>query len=391
MAPDQAVTPAPSWLGQVSLSFEKQIDGWCLYPDRPTERAIVDLLVDGVARRAVTAAQPRPDLRALGMGDGYCGFLLPLPEGAWQEGGQTVVEVRERRFERLIGRVVIGTDKAGPQQRRMAGIERALRTMTGQAEALAQKSDRGLAEQMGHLGRDLLYLSSRPQSRADWHRYPGLTGGHDRVAAIPRSDLGWCAAPQVSVVVPSSHNIVRTATLLREAAWALRPISAEFILLDDGAQPLNALLPTRVRHLRLVRADEGADQSSSLDLAALSARGIWLAIAKPEQLSVAGLSEACASARHQTTYIDIGTDMGTLRRNTDGALSACEDQLPHGGLRCLIARDAFLAMGGFGRATTEDAMWVEFVDRARAVGHQVVGWQAPRRFRPLRHASGAME
>ena len=76
------------------------ISGWALNLRRPGERVSLDLLVDGEVVDTVVADQPRPDLAAHGMGDGFSAFRLPLkPDTAFSEPRQVSVVVSGTRLE----------------------------------------------------------------------------------------------------------------------------------------------------------------------------------------------------------------------------------------------------------------------------------------------------
>ena len=53
--------------------------GWAFDFTNPQSRVAVELLADGVVIDRMTAAKPRPDLEALGLVDGRCGFRFILP------------------------------------------------------------------------------------------------------------------------------------------------------------------------------------------------------------------------------------------------------------------------------------------------------------------------
>src|SRR4051794_19613271 len=99
-------TGLPACVGQIQLVFGSSIDGWCWYPDRPAERALVDVVVNGRILATTKAARMRTDLRDFAGCDGYCGFSVALGEAVMAAPGGVVIEVRERRLGQVIGRVV---------------------------------------------------------------------------------------------------------------------------------------------------------------------------------------------------------------------------------------------------------------------------------------------
>lgn len=57
--------------------------GWVCDPSAPGRRLTLEALVDGRPVASVRADSFRPDLRRLGLGDGYAGFRLAFPEGCF--------------------------------------------------------------------------------------------------------------------------------------------------------------------------------------------------------------------------------------------------------------------------------------------------------------------
>ncbi len=57
-----------------------RIAGWACVPGHSGRRVTVSVLDDGDVIATGLADLPRPDVRDAGYGDGWCGFILPLPE-----------------------------------------------------------------------------------------------------------------------------------------------------------------------------------------------------------------------------------------------------------------------------------------------------------------------
>src|SRR4051794_17829762 len=105
----------PACVGQIQLLFERNIDGWCWYPDLPAERALVDVLVNDRIVASTKAARMRTDLRDFEGCDGYCGFSVSLGDAVTALQGGVVIEVRERRLRQTIGRIVRPDAFVAPQ------------------------------------------------------------------------------------------------------------------------------------------------------------------------------------------------------------------------------------------------------------------------------------
>ena len=357
---------SPTCAGEFHLTSDDGLEGWCWYPDQPEERAAVELLVDGKVVRAARATRFLQNRRDLGTGDGYCGFWFPLPSEIGREGVRTILEVRERRSQQIFGRVVFGSNDRA-QHLRLDAVEAALTAAGDTLQQLPRTP--AFSSQLQELSQILLHLATRPHDRAQ-PQTPGLAACLERIAFVPASDLGWSPAPHVSVIVPSpASDVAGLAATLRDASRALAGLGAELILLDDGALPMAALLPTRLRHLQLVRTPPasrpGAAPGSALNAAAAVARGAFLAVTQPGGPSPAGLREAAADAAQ-----------GTLGLEAAGSDPEHADFRRHR-LCCLVSREDLFAMGGFDPVLREEAMWSDLAAKAEALGMQVRRWTAP--------------
>src|SRR6476620_6139153 len=133
----------PACIGQAHLLFERNIDGWCWYPDQPGERALVDVLVNGRIVAATKAAQMRTDLRELEGCDGYCGFSVSLGDVAAMPEGEVIVEVRERRLQQTIGRILRPEVFVDPQlETRLQRVKVMLDTISGGIDGATAKDFR---------------------------------------------------------------------------------------------------------------------------------------------------------------------------------------------------------------------------------------------------------
>ncbi len=358
-------------LSQSTISTDGKWEGWCWYPDRPEERAVVEVFVGARSIRAVRAARLRTDVRDLGMGDGYCGFQLPLPAKD-QLPGYAIVEVRERRFGRVIGRVVLGED--GSRATKELRLTSAATALDGADAALAALSTTlpMRSAPLEELGAMLSHVSRRPQPSADSSQVGVFAVCQQQMAVVPDTELGWSACPHVSLVVRPALgdvclDVMTLAGAIRDAARALGRVGAEIILLDDGTLPLAKLLPSRLRHLRLVVSPPGSPPGVGLNAAALTARGTWLAFVRPAAVGTAQLSEAVQAAADGTSYM--------------ATTAADPEAIPqHHPLQSLVARDVFHEMGGFDPRLNEPDIWTDLLDKAVSIDQRIIRWK------PARHA-----
>jgi len=390
-------------LGHLDVSADGRLDGWCCLPDQPGHRAIVDIVVDGQAVQSVIATRLRPDLRDLGMGDGYCGFQIPLL--ARQPRTARVVEARERSLGFVFGRALLPGD---PVARRAEGRLDAVADRLAASAASLALAYRGqpasVAESFGLLGPALLRGHAAAVGPGGTPPVPGLAAAQRAISRIPMADLGQVARPRISILGHAAAPVDDLAAALRQAAAALAGLEAEFLLLDDGSQPLAWLLSTRLRGLALIRRQARLDAGAFLNAGLCAARGDQLAVlSDPTRVDAHALAHLLAPADPGTVHLGATIGRHLREAGLDGF-----DEPPAGeadveadlaGMACVLARQSFHRIGGFAeRADEQDGdvwqaagIWVDFALRARALGLQLVVWPARRRFResPVApHAAG---
>ena len=359
MAPDLLSSP----VGTMHLSDEGAIEGWCLYLDRPDERAWVELVVNGRVVRSMRATRLCPDRRDIGMGDGYCGFSFPfsLPTS---ESERVILEVREQRRAVVIGRLILGGDDRA-RSRRLEAIAASL-SMADQI--LAQlRVDSGLGDSMDALGQTLLYLAGRPKDKRRLG-LPGLQAGLAQISEIPGMNLGWRPEPTFSVVIPAEGDAAALANSIRTVAHALTGLGAEFLLIDDGERGFATLLPTRLRNLNLIRVASSATLGAAFNAAAAAARGKFLIFARRDGPRPADLNDALERA--QSGQLEIDADLAP-------DVKSAAPYLVRHALQCIVSREDFAALGGFDPMPSEAQTWRFFVAKALALGLKIAPWASP--------------
>jgi hypothetical protein len=369
------------------MAADGRLDGWCCLPDQPDHRAIVDIVVDGEAVQSVIATRLRPDLRDLGMGDGYCGFQIPLL--VRQPSTARVVEARERSLGCVFGRVLLPGDAVA---RRAEGRLDALADRLAASSASLARAYRGrpasVAESFGLLGPALL------RGPAGTPPVPGLAAAQRAISRIPMADLGQVARPRISILGHAAAPVDDLAAAWRQAAAALAGLEAEFLLLDDGSQPLAWLLPTRLRALGLIRRQARLGGGAFLNAGLCAARGEQLAVlSDPTRVDAYALARLLAAADPHTVHLG-----GTIGRHLrEAGLDGFDEpadvdvEADLAGMACVLARQSFHRIGGFAeRAEDQGAdvwqaagLWVDFALRARALGLRLAVWPARRRFREI--------
>ncbi|HLZ08143.1 MAG TPA: hypothetical protein VKT80_06100, partial [Chloroflexota bacterium] len=94
--------------GDAELGGDGVLQGWCWKPLEPTERPVVEILIDERVVATSVASRFREDLRTRKIGDGYYGFMATLSKSFAEAGGRFVVTARERRSGRCFWRHIRG-------------------------------------------------------------------------------------------------------------------------------------------------------------------------------------------------------------------------------------------------------------------------------------------
>jgi hypothetical protein len=276
-------TAQPPLRGHLHQHEDGALDGWCWAPDRPTDRLVVEVLVEDRVAVSMVAAMFRSDVLAQGCGDGCHGFALRLPPGL-NAAGECLITARERRSRRVFGRAVRRFPGEPPGVARIAAVEADLAGAWSQAATLRAR-----------LAAPLPSTSAR------------VALGQLAGQLTLRAGLRVCTPAPLHLPRPSSNpslGIVLTppdAATARQQLAALRPVlgtvDAEVLLADAGADPDTARLPAEARHLRYLRDPAASAPGEALALAEAGLRARWLillAAAAPSGASVLALARALA-------------------------------------------------------------------------------------------------
>jgi hypothetical protein len=372
--------------GDLELKPDGTIEGWVWSCDRPDERLVAEVLVDGVRVGAVAAAAFRRDLVAQGIGDGQYGYRLSLPPGTIPADGPVVVSARDQASQQEFARIV----RQGPAlaARHRAALEAAAEQMqelwAGLEALLAGRAGTSKADQMRTaFGQLAALLAARALARDKTAPLaPAIAlDGLSRVAGL--LDLPLIGAPALSLVMPAGRNAVATLRRIAALAPALTAAEAEIVLIDDGADPATALLPALAPNLVYLRA-HGPDQiADTLAEAARSARGTVVAVleAEPRQPSATALlALAHATGGAPRTVLLGATALAACRRVE--ALDAAPPDCPAPGrlgLRIALPGDLLVRAGGLEPAMMDGAA-LESADlwlRCRLLGADALAWREP--------------
>ena len=286
-------------------SEEGWVSGWAWYPNEPSRRASLDVLVDDTPVGTTRASMFRADLQRAGIGDGRYAFAFALPWSVLARKGEMTLSVRDAATGAPFGQpVVVQIGRLVEVEERIDGLERQVRLL--QARLVEQEQAADTADQ-DRAARELF------RSVAAFFHDLGEAPNTTSPAGVSlRHAVGAVldAHAPLAFAVP----VTARATLLLRAAARDRLYAclaglqeagvdrfADIVLLDDGRYGADvALLPAIVRNLRYVRLGPGADAAAARTAVARDGRGEALVVLSPElhpaSDAVAALLDALADA-----------------------------------------------------------------------------------------------
>lgn len=333
-------------LGQLQDSGDGKLDGWCWSPDRPSERAVVELLVNGHLTASFTAARFSEKLREQAVGDGFHAFSFPMSYGDEVSLGDIVVlEARERASQVLIGRVV---RRRGEMHR---GASETVARVAADVDDLGSALGRIGEPEKGGVLRELgLFLQTkgrawpaagrRPNERFELgaclellHREPPVVFQH---ADRPR----WVFVLIAEVCREALHTLRRLRPVLDATGGAV-------VVLDTGADPLTSLLPTRTRNAAYLREPSGERLANALNAAVLAHPAESVVIARGFDASA---SFRIAPAQHRSSSgVLLGPEPSRLLRSLKLPVAG-RGELDHptpGSVELVVSTAVLREAGGF--------------------------------------------
>ncbi len=375
-------------LGQLERSDRGRLEGWCWSPAEPRERLVVDVYVNGVFHVAATAARMNTALRDRGVGDGQHWFSLPMPQAASLD-APLMIEARERVSQYLFGRLVI---RRGPGAAQMAprvdALAAQIRRLRHEIDGLATPRPAGLSpSDIANLGR-LVKLSDLGQVLM---RHSGLVAqvaasthddelaqGVKEIESIAAVRLPYIAAPALSLIVCPQADAQATAEACSALAPVLAALAAELILVDDGACPQSALLPTRIDNLKYLRTPGVGLGGAAMNAAAR--------VARAERLVFVESMTPCAALFAElhgllgAGGVAAGETVGGICQGLTPSIAMSEQVSPEAGtLRFSLTRTHWRLLGGFDEAFSADARLAaaDMAHRACLMGQAVTVLRLP--------------
>lgn len=396
-APERARNgdPAPAAYavaGDLHLTGDGGIEGWVWSRDVPDQRLIAEILIDDRRIGATVAARPRRDLVEQGIGDGGHGFSFCPPAGTIPAHGPVAVTARERRTGQIFARILReGAAISQPHQDAIDAAQAQIGLLWAGLEAVCAGSPAG--GRAAALRTAFHELSIRLAVRARGGGPGGGPGGADEIAVAHEQLRRRCGAlllprpgaPALSLVLPVGADAAVALGHLHALAPALHEIGAEVVVVDDGTDPLGALLPALAANIVYLRAPAPRTGAGTLAEAMLAARGRTVALLEPgpEPPSAAALASlgACAAAAARTVVLGPAAVAAAARVGFLDRRPAAHRAPARLGLMLALDRDLLREAGGLDPAMRDGAglecaeLWL----RCRLLGAPALAWTDPPR------------
>lgn len=235
--------------GDAELGDDGVLQGWCWNAQEPTERPVVEVLIDERVVSTNIASRFREDLRTRKVGDGYYGFMAILSKSFAEAGARFVVTARERRSGRCFWRHVRGDhalpdyfpDRVEALRERLSRIAESpfFRALGNTSRAAA------LAAELGSLGARLKDAGSGTRSPC-----PFVRARRQILRRITPVTLEAFPHPRAALVLIADSTSNDALSAVAALAQHVRALSISLTLLDRGASPETALAPSLFGNLR---------------------------------------------------------------------------------------------------------------------------------------------
>jgi hypothetical protein len=359
--------PAAEVVGEVALDPDGVMHGWCWSPGRPAERLTLDILIDDVVAVSVVASRFREDIRNRKFGDGYHGFTVTLTKQLSRlRGGAKVVSARERVSGRVFWQQAFGA--LGLPDGYDDRLARSAAEIGASAGVIPpERAGRGRMFAAG-----LAEAGSRLRARA---RAANVSLTPD---LAPPVNLAYTPAPAISLVLEAGADAVATFAVIADAAEAIGAVNAELLVADDGADPRNVYLASRIANLRYFY-DERSNRALRRNFMAEECRGDVLVFlagnggnfgeglrdfaalpARPDLVLSPGLARLAGRVEPEFLPLLAGTAPGRYL-----------------GLGLAIGRALFAEFGGFDESLGDGRETVDLVLRLLAAGREAMVWGEP--------------
>jgi O-antigen biosynthesis protein len=305
-------------IGTVDEVRPGRIAGWAWDPDQPDESVVVDVFDGDELLASVRAGLARPDLQALGMGNGLHGFAL--------EFASSVLPLSEHRIH--VRRHADGAElhhSPWTLRRDDTGFDSAaLRLLSRQvaADCAWATAPLDLTPALSALAGHLATLVARHQALCEGQpQAPELDLARLAGTAGPAITLPVAERPLVSVVMPVFNQFELTCGCLRSVVEHLPEAPIEVIVVDDGSTDATLLAPLLLKGgVRVLRNEHNLGFIGACNRGASVAQGKYLLFLNNDTLVQPGWVDELVATFEADPRVGVA---GARLLNGDGSLQEC--------------------------------------------------------------------
>jgi hypothetical protein len=291
--------------GEVQLGADGVLQGWCWNPKRPTERLVLEILINERIVSTFVASRFREDLRGRNIGDGYYGFIATLTKSLLDAGDNSVISARERATGCCFWRQVRGEsglpkdfeDRFTETQKRFSRIAQSNRFRTLGTISFTPR----ISTELRVLGMHL-----RAATRLDKRYLPPIARARAALLQhIAPAVLAIVRRPRVGLIIIADSTCGDVLSAISAIVPTLNSIEASLLLIDRGLNAEVALAPSLFGNLQYIY--DPRDDLESLLAAALkySHGDLLIFMRNPGESIVQGLPEIAAQMHDSgTVYIN---------------------------------------------------------------------------------------
>jgi hypothetical protein len=258
------------------VSDDGWVLGWAWYPHAPTERVVIEILIDGEVAGITVAASHRGDVAAAGMGDGNYGFSWALPYHIVTRPRSSLVMVRDQKTGYALPEPRVFQPRAlADALQKIAMLEADLRQVDATLKALAgpaRADEQAAAELFKTVGDFFVRLAEATAAGEPPGSLKTLKNAVADITGTYRPLVfEMTARPEISICVSASGTFEAMYRSLKTIRDQAEGRAVEIILLDHGLSDEAALLPLVVRNMRYLRLKD-RNEIAQCNEAALMAR-----------------------------------------------------------------------------------------------------------------------
>ncbi len=235
------------------MTADGVLQGWCWNPKRPTERLVVEILINDRIASTFVASRFREDLPGRNIGDGYYGFITTIARSLVDVGDNFVISARERITGHCFWRCAKGAsglpgDFAGrfaEAQRRLSRAARSSHLRAPGGPSLTSRISMDLRALGMHLRTAAKLDDSRRLAPIARARAELLQRAAPRILELFRS-------PKIAVIIIADSTSSEVLSAISAIVPTLNSLEASLLLIDRGSNPDVAIAPSIFTNLRYV-------------------------------------------------------------------------------------------------------------------------------------------